>query len=469
MSALTVPALQSLAQRHGLVVLDSDRVQFGAVVPPSAEALREIAFSIGTHPTIVQIDSGTIPESIPSAPAPPAPEGPHGPGLTDRLWPVGSAVDLADALLNEAIDRGASDVHIEPDADALRVRFRFDGTLHTVGRLPPRLAPSLAARLKVVAGLDVAEKRRPQDGRLHLRHGDRDVDLRVSSLPTAHGEKLVLRVLDRAAAAPDLDGLGLDPASLTTLRRALRSPHGMVLATGPTGSGKTTTLYAALQSLDCDRLNVITAEDPIEYQLAGINQVHVRPDIGFGFPEALRSFLRQDPDVIMVGEIRDRETADVAVRAALTGHLVLSTLHTNDAISAVTRLTDMGVEPFLIAAALRLSLAQRLLRRLCASCKRPERSGAAFAAELGIDGDEDVFGPVGCPLCGGTGYRGRLAVVEVVAVTEPLQALAARRAPVHELRAEAMRTGWRPLRDAALDVVRRGETSLEEVLRATAL
>lgn len=458
----------ALARLHGLVLIDDgDRPRLGAVTAPGPDALREVAFALGYRPEVVVLEPGhpALAALVVSA---------ESAGREERtavrpsetVWPVGSAVDLADALLDAAVERGASDLHIEPEAESLRVRFRFDGTLHTVGRLPARLAPSLAARLKVLAGLDVAEKRRPQDGRIRMRRTGRDIDLRVSSLPTVHGEKLVLRVLDRGAAPPDLDRLGLDDVSLAALRRALASPHGMVVATGPTGSGKTTTLYAALQTLDRERLNVVTAEDPVEYQLGGVNQVHVRPDIGFGFPEALRSFLRQDPDVIMVGEIRDRETADVAVRSALTGHLVLSTLHTNDAVSAITRLTDMGVEPFLIAAALRLAVAQRLLRRLCPACKRPAPPDPAVAHELGFAAE--ALGPVGCDACAGTGYRGRLAVAEVVTLTEPLQALAAQRAPVHALREEAARGGWRPLRDAALTFVAQGETSLDEVLRATA-
>ena len=407
-----------------------------------------------------------------------------------------TAPEVIDGLVAAAVDAGASDVHLEPRSDggaaALVARFRVDGVLREVVQLPPRLAEPVVSRIKVLAALDVAERRRPQDGRIRTHHGPerRPIDLRVSVLPVQRGEKVVLRVLDRSAVELDLASLGLAGRDLRAFREAVRAPHGVVLVTGPTGSGKTTTLYAALREVTTTErgagLNVTTAEDPVEYDLPGVNQVQVRPEIGFGFAEALRAFLRQDPDVILVGEIRDGETADVAVRAALTGHLVLSTLHTNDAASAPARLVDMGVPPYLLAATVRTVVAQRLVRRLCSACRRPLVPGTdAYASALRaldvregtpalekavpIHSGGDTPGapcePVGCEACAGTGYRGRVGLFEVLVVDESTASLISRGAPVSEIRSAATRSGMVALREAAVRLALSGNTSAEEALR----
>ncbi len=385
----------------------------------------------------------------------------------------GPVVQQVDRLLHRAVELGASDVHVEPYERALRVRYRLDGVLHLAGHLDPRQAGAVASRLKVLAALDIAEKRRPQDGRIALQHDGRPIDLRVSVLPTHFGEKVVLRVLDKSALRLDLAHLGFEADDLRRFREAVALPYGVVLVTGPTGSGKTTTLYAALSELDHEHVNVTTVEDPIEYDLPGVNQTRARPDLDFGFAEALRAFLRQDPDVIMVGEIRDAETAQIAVRAALTGHLVLSTLHTNDAPSAVARLADMGTEPYLLAASVRLVMAQRLLRRLCPACREPLRPGTPAyeqaARVLGVDSGGQAHQAVGCDACGGTGYRGRTAVFEVMPVAEAMAGRIAKGADALTLRRMAQEAGMRPLREAALALWRRGDTTAEEVVRATAL
>lgn len=372
---------------------------------------------------------------------------------------VGPAVQQVDRLIARAAALGASDIHVEPYEASVRIRYRLDGVLHLAGVLAPHQHAALVSRIKVLSGLDIAEKRRPQDGRLRVdrTHPQPPLDLRVSVLATHFGEKVVLRLLDRNALRLDLEALGFDQAPLALLRTAIHRPHGIVLVTGPTGSGKTTTLYAALSEIDTDRLNVSTVEDPIEYDLPGVNQTQARPDIGLGFAEALRAFLRQDPDVLMVGEIRDTETAEIAVRAALTGHLVLATLHTNDAAGAITRLADMGVAPYLLASSLRLVAAQRLLRTLCPACKRPVRTA---------DGTT-TYEPIGCPQCNGTGYRGRTAILEAVPLVSLDAQEAVRAADSAALRALGQREGWPSLAKAAGRAVASGLTSKAEALRVT--
>ncbi|MEL6443171.1 MAG: GspE/PulE family protein [Bacteroidota bacterium] len=373
---------------------------------------------------------------------------------------VGPAVQQVDRLITRAAALRASDIHIEPYESSVRIRYRLDGVLHLAGTLAPHQHAALVSRIKVLSGLDIAEKRRPQDGRLRVDrpHSQPPLDLRVSVLATHFGEKVVLRLLDRSALRLDLEALGFDPAPLALLRAAIHRPHGIVLVTGPTGSGKTTTLYAALSEIDTDRLNVSTVEDPIEYDLPGVNQTQARPDIGLGFAEALRAFLRQDPDVLMVGEIRDTETAEIAVRAALTGHLVLATLHTNDAAGAVMRLADMGVAPYLLASSLRLVAAQRLLRTLCSACKRPAQSTGATTAP---------FESVGCPECNGTGYRGRAAILEALPLVGHAAQEAVRAADSAALRALGQHEGWPSLAEAASRAVSTGTTSQAEALRVT--
>lgn len=411
----------------------------------------------------------------------------------------GPVVQQVDRIVSRAITLGASDVHIEPTEEGLRVRYRIDGVLHLAGELNGVQREAVVSRVKVLASLDIAEKRRPQDGRIRVKHRDeggghnggglvqppplapspagarrrsvdeRDVDLRVSVLPTHFGEKVVLRVLDRTSLRMDLGGLGFEESQLGLFRQAVESPYGMVLVTGPTGSGKTTTLYAALSTLVTDRVNVTTVEDPIEYDVAGVNQTQARPDLGFSFAEALRSFLRQDPDIIMVGEIRDAETAGVAIRAALTGHLVLSTLHTNDAPSTVVRLVDMGVEPYLVAASVRLAVAQRLLRTICPECKEADdrRPGASAPLLEGVPPDTPLFRGAGCASCGGTGYRGRVAVFEVMPVSDRVTRAITQGASGQEVRGIALEEGMRTLRQAAVARLVAGETTIEEVIRVT--
>jgi type IV pilus assembly protein PilB len=380
----------------------------------------------------------------------------------------GSVVRQVDRIIEKAIDAGASDIHIEPYESFFRVRFRQDGVLHTVGELRLRQRDAIISRLKIMADLDIAEKRRPQDSRIRVEKEGRDIDLRVSTLPTAHGEKVVLRILDKDALSLNLDALGLRPDDRTLLENAIRCPTGQVLVTGPTGSGKTTTLYAALSSLNGDSVNITTIEDPIEFNLPGINQTRVRSDIGFTFAKALRSFLRQDPNVIMVGEIRDQETAQIAVRAALTGHLVFSTLHTNDAPSTVTRLVDMGVEPYLVAASVRLIVAQRLVRTLCPACKTEREGDERTLRRLGMEVGQTVFAENGCEACGGTGFHGRTALFEIMPLSESIGELVSEDASTHRVRSQALDEGLRSLREAAADAVQSGITTPEEALREVA-
>ena len=334
-------------------------------------------------------------------------------------------------------------------------------------RTPVAAGRTLISRLKIMADLDIAEKRRPQDGRIRVKEDGRTIDIRVSTLPTDFGEKVVLRILDKSRLQLDLSKLGFEEDDLPTFKKALKLPHGMILVTGPTGSGKTTTLYAALNHINHPGINITTIEDPIEYNLPGINQTHVRSDIGLTFAAALRSILRQDPNVVMVGEIRDGETSEIAMRAALTGHLVLSTLHTNDAPSAITRLVDMGVEPFLVAASVKMILAQRLLRRICQGCKRPYVPSQEQREELQISIGGEWWKGSGCPRCGQTGYRRRMAVYELLKIQNGLADLVASSASPGELLTSARKNGFLSLREMALSAGRRGETTVDEILRET--
>ena len=353
-------------------------------------------------------------------------------------------IRLINVLLTQALRQGASDIHIEPYETRSVVRFRIDGTLQSVAEPHRGLHAAMLSRIKIMADLDIAEKRLPQDGRITLRLAGRQVDVRVATLPTGFGERAVLRLLDKEGGRLELTALGMDEPTLASVHRLIHEPHGIVLVTGPTGSGKTTTLYAALSRIDSLGLNIMTVEDPIEYELEGISQTQVNPRIGMSFARALRSILRHDPDVIMIGEIRDLETAQIAVQASLTGHLVLATLHTNDAVGATTRLVDMGVEPYLLSSSLLGVLAQRLVRKLCPSCAK-----------------------AGCAACGNTGYSGRTGIYELFTLDEEAKRLIHSRAPEEALRAHALRAGMRPLREDAQRWVRLGVTSLEEALRVT--
>ncbi|MEX3764343.1 GspE/PulE family protein [Paraburkholderia phenoliruptrix] len=382
------------------------------------------------------------------------------------------AVRLLTDTLREATRRNASDLHIEPAENSWRVRLRIDGVLHELAPPPAHLRDAFITRVKVLARMDIAERRIPQDGRLRIATSPgRIEDYRVNSLPTLFGEKLVLRRLDALPTDLSLDSLGLDVRQRQTVDAAIRAPHGLVLVTGPTGSGKTLSLYCFLNLLNSESRNLCSVEDPAEIQLAGINQVSVREKAGLTFAVALRAFLRQDPDVVMVGEIRDEETADVAVKAAQTGHLVLSTLHTNDAPAAVARLIDIGVEPYNLAAALRMVTAQRLVRRLCEACRAPApHSAAALEAAGFADHQLDGWQPYaakGCAACHGIGYRGRVGIHQVMPVSDAMRELIVARASTHELARQAQSEGVRTLRDAALARVRDGTTSLAEALAAT--
>jgi len=377
-------------------------------------------------------------------------------------------IRLLNALLSEAIREGASDVHFETFEDRVMVRFRVDGVLHEMLEPPRILAPLIVSRIKVMAKLDIAEKRLPQDGRITLRIGGRAVDVRVSTMPTNHGERVVLRLLDKQSARLDLTDLGMDPKTLGVMTHLIAQPHGIILVTGPTGSGKTTTLYAALIVLNDKRRNILTVEDPIEYDLPGVGQTQVNYKVNMTFAKGLRAILRQDPDVVMVGEIRDLETAQIAIQASLTGHLVLSTLHTNSAIGAITRLDDMGVEPFLLASSLIGVLAQRLVRILCKYCKKPQPATPSECALLGVSAENPpiIYHPVGCPKCRNIGYSGRSGVYELIAIDEKLRTMIHDRLPEQQLK-KYCRTLYPSIRQDGCRRVLAGQTSLEEILRVT--
>ena len=380
-------------------------------------------------------------------------------------------IELVNNLLAQAMDRNASDIHVEPDEAVFSVRFRIDGVLHEVLSLPRTRFAAVASRVKLIAGMDIAERRLPQDGRLSARVSGREVDVRASAVPGVHGESIVMRLLPKEREDLSLERLGFEPRDLAVFRRWATEPHGIVLVTGPTGSGKSTTLYATLEDINDRAEKIITVEDPVEYQVEGITQIQANAEIGYTFARALRAILRQDPDVVMIGEIRDRETAEIAIQAALTGHLVFSTLHTNDSVSAFTRLVDMGVEPFLVATSVRAVQAQRLLRRLCAACSTPAevlpQVAAAVAPHLPAGESANWRRAVGCPACQGTGYRGRVGIYELVDVTPELQGLVMQRATAGQMRALADQQGGRTLRHDGLLKAWRGLTTVEEVIRVT--
>jgi type IV pilus assembly protein PilB len=381
-------------------------------------------------------------------------------------------VKLVNSLISDAVRKGASDIHIEPYEKSLRVRFRIDGTLYEMMSPPFRMKAAILSRLKIMADLDIAERRVPQDGRIKLRLLGRNIDFRVSTLPTIFGEKIVMRILDKGNLNIDLSKLGFQEQAFNDFTRAISMPYGMVLVTGPTGSGKTTTLYSALSKINQPEVNIMTSEDPVEYNLDGINQVLVNEGVGLTFAAALRAFLRQDPNIVMVGEIRDLDTASIAVKAALTGHLVLSTLHTNDAPSTINRLVDMGIEPFLVASSTNLIMAQRLIRRVCKSCKVEVKLHTEALRELGIS-DQDATQTAfqegkGCVDCSNTGYKGRLGVYEVMPVSPKIRDLILDRAPTNQIKNQAVQEGMLTLRMDALIKLKNGITTAEEVLKETA-
>ncbi|GFN23289.1 GspE/PulE family protein [Thermanaeromonas sp. C210] len=464
--------LVAMADPLNLTAWDDLRVATGLEIMPAIAAEREIETMLsrfwqgGAGGTSVPAEGEGIAQAAAALDAPGAfdLDGARG-AATDNA----PAVRLVNRIILQAVHSRASDIHIEPQEKDIRVRLRVDGLLRDVSRLPRGILNTLVSRIKIMGGMDIAERRLPQDGRFQVTVEGRNIDLRVSTMPTVYGEKVVLRILDKGTMLLPLDGLGFLPSTRQIYETLIRSAYGMILITGPTGSGKTTTLYATLNALSSPEKNIITIEDPVEYLLPGINQVRVNPKAGLDFASGLRAILRQDPDIIMVGEIRDRETADISVRAATTGHLVLSTLHTNDAAGAVTRLLDMGVEPFLVNSSLIGVVAQRLVRLICRNCREtyhpaPEDPARAFA--------RDKKGLVfyrgrGCPQCNYTGYQGRTALHEVLVMTEDLRALVAAKAPSHEIKKAAVAAGMVTLREDGLEKAGQGLTTVEEVMRVT--
>jgi len=413
----------------------------------------------------VLIESGEILKEVPRA---------EEEEISDILAEVesGPIVKLVNTLISDAVERRASDVHIEPYENDVRVRYRIDGILHEIFRKPKKFAAPMVARIKIMAKMKLEEKRKPQDGRIRVRMGDRMVDLRVATVPTVFGEKVAIRILDRTQIPLRLDALGFEPESLEIFRKAIRNPNGIILVTGPTGCGKTTTLYAALTELNSIEVNISTVEDPVEFTLMGINQVQVKEEVGMTFASGLRAFLRQDPDIIMVGEIRDFETAEIAIRASLTGHLVLSTVHTNTAAATVTRLINMEIEPFLIASTLLVVSSQRLVRKICESCKVPYQPEKAILYELSPN-PEEVFKGVtfykgsGCKKCHGTGYKGRIGLFEVLPVTKRIRELILEKAPTHIIEKAAIEEGMLTLRESGIRKIKAGVTTPEEIIKET--
>jgi len=393
-------------------------------------------------------------------------------GSLERATEDAPVVKMVNAILQDAIKKKASDIHIEPYEKLFRVRYRIDGVLYEMMKPPLKLKNAITSRIKIMAELDIAERRLPQDGRIKIKlGGGRDMDFRVSVLPTLFGEKICLRLLDKSNLQTDLTKLGYEPEALAHFQREIHKPFGMVLVTGPTGSGKTVSLYSALAELNKVSENISTAEDPVEFNFAGINQVQMHEDIGLNFAAALRSFLRQDPDIIMIGEIRDFETAEIATKAALTGHLVLSTLHTNDAPATINRLLNMGIEPFLVASAVNLITAQRLARRNCAECKEPEDIPVQALIDAGVPPDEApsyvCYRGKGCPVCNGTGYKGRVGFYQVMPMLEEIRELILNGANTAEIKRESMRLGIKSMRQSGLTKLKEGVSSFEEVLRVT--
>ncbi len=378
-------------------------------------------------------------------------------------------IKLVNLFISRAVESRASDIHIEPFEDELKVRYRIDGVLHDVESAPKKLQAAVVSRIKIMAKLNIAERRLPQDGRIRLKFADREIDLRVSTIPILHGESVVMRILDQESIVIDLDLLGFFPETLTTFNQLIKKPNGIFLVTGPTGSGKTTTLYGALDKINSPDKKIITVEDPIEYQLKGVNQIQVKSQIGLNFATTLRHIVRQDPDVIMIGEIRDLETAEIAIQSALTGHLVFSTLHTNDAPSAITRLLDMGVESFLLSSTVRGILAQRLLRRICPQCRELDCSGDDHESlrALGMAHDVSLYRGCGCETCSHTGFYGRTGIFELLVMDDEIRRLILANADAHQIRAAAKQRGMRTLMEDGIKKIEAGETTLSEVFRVT--
>lgn len=454
----------ALADPLNVVAIDDLRVATGYDVYPVMATEREIEEAIerffgpaGVQRAVQEVAVGMPAEEEQRA------------GAEEAAAVDAPVVRLVNSLIEGAINQKASDIHIEPQENRVRVRYRIDGVLREVMSLPTRIQAAVISRIKIMAGMDIAEKRIPQDGRVQMKYADREIDIRISTMPTVFGEKAVLRLLDKSVALLKLDQLGFSPDNLARFQNLIKSAYGMLLLTGPTGSGKTTTLYAVLNELNGPEKNIITIEDPVEYSLPGINQTGVNPKAGLTFAVGLRAILRQDPDIVMVGEIRDRETAEIAVRAATTGHLVLSTLHTNDAAGAFTRLIDMGIEPFLVAPSVLGVVAQRLVRVICSRCRTAYtvEPGAPERAFLGAPDEQPLtlYRGRGCGACGHTGYRGRTSIQEVLAVTKEIRALINARAPADRIRQQAVEEGMVPLKEDGIRKVLQGITTVDEVVR----
>ena len=455
-------------------------VEIAFVDPLDAYVSKALAFALNCAVTPVVARTSDVEAALdrlygaPNAPQEEDPGADDNDADVERLKDLASdapVVRAVNSLIARASEAQASDIHIEPTESAIKVRFRVDGALRDEETLPAHLKSALVSRIKVMSGLNIAERRLPQDGRLRLAVRGQEIDFRVATSPTIHGEAVVLRILDRSNLALEFDKLGFDEELLVRYRRVLAQPHGILLVTGPTGSGKTTTLYASLATLNTSERKILTIEDPIEYRLAGINQVQVKPQIGLDFAAALRSFLRQDPDVMMVGEIRDLETAQVAIQSALTGHMILSTLHTNTAASSVTRLLDMGVEPFLITSTLNAVLAQRLVRRLCPQCRTATVLSREAIASLGLDpatmDGMKFYKPHGCDACSNTGFRGRIALFELLEMDEEISRLILVRAEAREVQRAAVDAGMRLMLADGIAKAQAGLTTVEEILRVT--
>jgi type IV pilus assembly protein PilB len=451
--------LVAMVDPGNVLAIDDISLMTSLEVRPAVAAHEDVIALIGR---LNQIDDMVVEEAVVD----------EGPEIVDLRESADDApvVKLVNSLVAQGVDQGASDIHFEPVAGELVVRFRIDGVLTEATRIPRKLVAGVVSRIKIMSELDIAERRIPQDGRTALNIDGRKVDVRVATLPLVGGEGAVLRILDKEGTVIDLDRLGMVEPERDRFVEAFSRAHGAVLVTGPTGSGKSTTLYGALTMLHTPEKNIITIEDPVEYELAGVKQMQVNPKAGLSFANGLRSMMRADPDIIMVGEIRDKETAQIAVEAALTGHLVLSTLHTNDAPGAIARLIEMGVEPFLVASAVTCVLAQRLARRLCEHCKKPVVVDGETVRANGYECDDaqfEVFEAVGCGRCGGTGYKGRIGLYEVMPVTEEIRSLAVKRASADAIADAARRAGMRQLRAEGLDKVRAGLTSFAELARVT--
>jgi len=471
--------LVAMADPANVLAVDDIAVMTGYEVRPAVAAAPDIVHALDRLDEISQggaivedLPEPEVPEPVAAADAAAAQAGPLY-DLTDLQPRTGgseddsSVIGLVHRVISEAVDRGTSDIHFEPFEDHMKVRYRIDGVLLEAARVPAKSVATIVSRIKILADLDIAERRIPQDGRVTMDLEGKRIDIRVVTLPTAHGESVVMRILDQSNVNIQLDQLGMLPQARERFTKAFSQSYGAVLVTGPTGSGKSTSLYAALNQLNTPEKNIITIEDPVEYQMEGISQVQVNNKSGLGFATGLRAMMRADPDIIMVGEIRDRETAQIAIEASLTGHLVLSTLHTNDAPTAITRLTEMGIEPFLVGTAIDAVVAQRLARRLCDECKRRVTLTAEVLRANGFNVglDLECYEPVGCARCGGTGYKGRIGLYEVMTVSETIRQMAVSRETADAIAHEAVREGMMRLREDGLEKVRRGVTSIAEIAR----